>query len=221
MKLAKRILMAISLGALSAACLMLILAIFGVSVFTGVGLRVLLAFATLAVGGSIAISELLVYNKRKILGIVGLSFLSLSVVLALISFATNLFITPIFNQIVGVIALCSVLFAIITSINTKLNTKLMALQIVTYIVLVIVNVMLMLLICGINIFEISLMPQIFGMLCVLTVGLIIGCGVTSKKSYDDVDAKNFEVEELKKQNEQLKQQILKLEEELNRLKNND
>ena len=133
MKITKKVLMITSLACLAVSCLMLILAIFGIPVFEDIGLRFLLIFSTLAVGCGIALSELNVVSRRKILGLVGLGFLGLSVSLALLSFCTPLMEIEWFNRITGVVALFSVLFAIIISLNTKLEKKYLPLQIVTYV----------------------------------------------------------------------------------------
>ena len=223
MKLTKRILLITSLSTLAVSCLMLILAIFGIKVFDGVPLRVLLSMSTLAVGGGIAISELNVTEKRKVLGFVGLGFLSLSVLLALISFCTPLFQVETYNKVLGVVALFSVLMAIIISLNTKMEKRLMPLQIVTYVAISSVVAILILLVCGVNVFEIDAVSKIFLVLCVVSAGLLLATTVTSAKKHGDEKTtkttKSFsEVELLKIENKALKEEIESLKAEIENLK---
>ena len=64
MERTKKILMISSLSCLAAACLMLILAVFGVPVFKGIQLRVLLVLSTFAIACGLAIGELSVIQKN-------------------------------------------------------------------------------------------------------------------------------------------------------------
>lgn len=226
MKIAKKVLLITSLTTLALSCLLLILAIFGVQVFEGILFRLLLTLGTFAVGSGIALSELNVVEKRKILGFVSLGFLGLSVFLALISFCTPLFEVAIFNKILGVVAILSVLFAIIVSLNTKLEKKFMPLQIATYISLSLVVLELILLIVGISIFEIDGMLQIFLVLCVLSVGLLVATAVVgAKKRGDEKQSQtdNLTLKQqyanLKAENERLLQENLTLKNEIEKLKN--
>ncbi|MGN1222122.1 MAG: hypothetical protein ACI4TT_02705, partial [Christensenellales bacterium] len=157
-----------------------------------------------------------------VLGFVSLGFLSLSVLLALISFCTPLFEVETFNRITGVVALLSVLMAIIVSLNTKLDKKLLPLQIVTYALLSIVTLMIILLVCGVSLFDIDGMAQVFGVLCVLTVGLLIATIVVSTKKQGDekVKIKDAKTEiSLAKENEMLKLENAQLKAEVEDLKN--
>lgn len=222
MKVTKRILLISSLSCLAVACLMLILAIFSIPVFEGIGLRFLLIFSTFAVGGGVALSELNVIEKRKILGIVSLVCLGLSVLLALLSFCTPLMYVEWFNRITGVIALTSVLLAIIVSLNTKLEKRFMALQIITYIVLSIVILLIILLVLTVPVLEITGAWQIFGTLCVVSVGLLIATAVvSSKKKGDEKQAEKQDKAEkltLKQENANLKQENQSFKAEIEALK---
>ena len=61
----KKILMISSLSCLAVSCLMLILAVFGVQVFDGILLRILLIVSTFAIACGLAIGELSVIQKNK------------------------------------------------------------------------------------------------------------------------------------------------------------
>ena len=222
MKTANKVLFITSLSCLALSCLMLILAIFGVKIFEGIPLRLLLISSTFALGCGIAMSELNVAKKRRVLGFVSLGFLSLSVLLALISFCTPLFEVEIFNRITGVVALLSVLMAIIVSLNTKLDKKLLPLQIVTYALLSIVTLFIILLVCGVQLFSVDGLAQVFGVLCVLAVGLLIATIVVSAKKQGDEKVKGKDVKteiSLAKENEMLKLENAQLKAEVEDLKN--
>lgn len=74
MEKTKKILMITSLSCLAISCLMLILAVFGVPVFSGVPLRILLVISTLAIACGLAIGEISVIKRNKILGMLVLGF---------------------------------------------------------------------------------------------------------------------------------------------------
>ena len=223
MKIAKKVLLITSLTCVAISCLLLILAIFGVNVFGGVLLRVLLSTATLAVGCGIALSDFNVLERRKYLGIVSLCLLGLSVLMALVSFATPLFEVEIYNRVLGVVALFSVIMNIIVALNTKLEKRFVPLQIATYVVVSLVALALILLICGISIFNIDGLRQMFWVLVVVTVGLLIATTVVgTKKRGDDNTTKQkttSKLEQLQLENQNLKQQIAELQKELEKLKN--
>ncbi len=184
MKLAKKILTIISLSTLGLTCLLLILAIFKLPVFEGVLLRILLICATLALGCGFAISELNVIKRKKVVGYVGLSFLALSMLFAIIIFVTPLLTNGnVFNRITGILSIFSVLFIVINNFKTKLGSKMLALQIVTYVVLCILVLILVLLIAGVAVFDVKGMLQIFGIVCVVSVGLLIAIAVICLNEY--------------------------------------
>jgi cell division protein FtsB len=223
MKITKKTLLITSLCSLAAACILLILAIFGVKVFEGAMLRVLLIASTLAVGCGIANFELNVLEKRKVLGIVSISLLGLSVLLALIIFCTPIFVIDNwFNRITGVVAIFSVLFAVITSLNTKMERRCLPLQIVTYAIASVTTLLIALMICSVKILSVKVLSQIFWVLCVLTVGLLVAVLVVSgkrqePKSQKVVSAKQID-NTLKAENESLKEQIELLKAENQMLK---
>lgn len=223
MKNIKKTLLITSIATLVLSCLLLILAIFGVKVFEGTLLRVLLISSTLAIGCGIGISELDLFKRNKWLGIVSLSALCLSVLLALISFCSNLlFAGEIFNRITGIIAILSVLFAIIVSLHTKMGQRLFPIQIVAFASLSLTCAILILLIAGIDVFSVPGLVQIFGVLCVVSVGFMITISVLSKKEQGQekisnkmsLKNENAEIEQLKTENLALKQEIEELKAKL-------
>lgn len=227
MEKAKKVLMITSLSTLAVACVMLILAVFGVQIFQGVPLRLLLIFATISVSSGIAISELGVINRKKTLGLVGISLLGLSVVLALIVFCTNLLVTEsVFNRITGIVSVCSITFIVIISIYSKLGKSLLAMQIPTYTAFGLFATMACVLIGGVDLFSIKGMLEIFIVLAIVCAGLLIASaviGAKKKSSQNEVNSKTkmvsitldeyqalkAEAQSLKAENEALKSQLEK------------
>ena len=219
----KKILMIISLSGVGVAATMLILQVLGVPVFTTSWvLRLLLVISTVAVSSGIAINEIAVIKRKKILGYVGLGLLALSSLLAIIVFCSDLLVTEsVFNRITGFVALNSVLFIIIITQYSKLGKHVIGLQIPTYISLVLIDIVLSLTICGVDILTTILTP--FIIVCIVAVALLIAVTViaskmrssepveTSKK--DVVTISRVEYEMLKKENEELKAEIERLKSE--------
>lgn len=186
MKTLKKSLMITSLSALAISCLMLILAVFKLPIFQGVWLRLLLIVSTISVSTALANNEIEVIKRKKILGYVGLALLSMSVLFAFIVFCSPLFVTAnVFNRITGVVSLISVLFILIISINTKLGKKLIGLQVPTFVAMSLAVLMIALIVCGVKLFNIKGMLEVFIILCILSVGLFIASSVVSNKNKDE------------------------------------
>ena len=218
----KKILMIASLSALAVACIMLILAVFKVPIFTGIQLRILLIVGTVAISCGIAINEVSVIKRKKILGYVGLGLLALSVVMALVIFCSKLLVTySVFNKITGIVSISSVLFIVVISLYSKLGKSMLGLQIPTYVSLISFGIILALLIAGVKIFEITGMLQIFIVLIIVTVGLLVACSVVSARRKNVISEKNDKdlITITKTEYDGLKRQIEYLQSELNKYKN--
>ncbi len=218
----KKVLMIISLSTLALSCLMLILAIFKVKIFEGVPLRILLISSAIAISCAVSITEINIIKQKKVLGLVSLSLLMLSVLFALIIFCSPLLNNAnAFNRLTGILSIFSILFMIIISLNTKLEKKFFALQIITYIFVCVIDIMLSLLIAGVDLFNITAMTEIFWILIVVSVGLLITLSVlSSKKNVENINKHNdnnetititkTEYDALLKENAELKEKIKKL-----------
>lgn len=206
----KKSLMIVSLVTLAISCLMLILAVFKVDVFHGIALRFLLIFATTSLACAIAISEINVIERKRILGFIGLGLLALSVLMALVVFCSPLlFNYNVFNRITGIVAVLSVAFIAVLSIYSKLEKSLLGLQIPTYVALGVLALMISILIGGFNLLEIKGMLEVLIIDAIVTVGLLIASSVIASKRKDDnkPEAKQeSELEMLKKENLMLKQE---------------
>ena len=206
----KKSLMIVSLVTLAISCLMLILAVFKVDVFHGIALRFLLIFATTSLACAIAISEINVIERKRILGFIGLGLLTLSVLMALVVFCSPLlFNYNVFNRITGIVAVLSVAFIAVLSIYSKLEKSLLGLQIPTYVALGVLALMISILIGGFNLLEIKGMLEVLIIDAIVTVGLLIASSVIASKRKDDnkpETKQESELEILKKENLRLKQE---------------
>ncbi len=219
----KKILMISSLSCLAVSCLMLILAVFGVQVFDGILLRILLIVSTFAIACGLAIGELSVIQKNKILGYVSIGLLGVSVLFALIIFCSSILQNGgVFVKITGTFSLLSILFIIIISNYIKLGKSMLGLQIPTYIVLILLDLFLILLVCGVSMFEIKGMLETFIILIILNVGLLIATSVIASKKRNSQDTPKVKdennIEELKIQIEVLKNENEQLRKENEELK---
>lgn len=226
MEKTKRTLMIVSLSALLICCIMLILAVFGVEIFDGVPLRLLLIFATICVATGISINELAVINRKKVLGFVGIGLLALSVLMAFVIFCSNLLVTEnVFNRITGIVSVLSVTFIIIISIYSKLGKSLLGLQIPTYVAFGALAILLSLLIGGLHLFDIKGMLEVFIVLGIVCFGLLIASTIISaKKKSSNSDAVNSKAKTITislQEYESLKEENKALKEELEKLKSNN
>ena len=181
MKLAKKILAITSIVCVVICVGLLIGAIFGLNTFKTPLLNILLSFAIVGVGSVMAIGSVEIFNKNKTISIITLSLLASLGLFALIIFISNFSTPDVFNRITGVLAIGTVFFNIIVSNYIKLRKNYFALQIITYIIICIVDILLTLLVCGVPIFEISFMPQMFGVICLIAFALICMVSIMASK----------------------------------------
>lgn len=219
----KKILMITSISAVGAAALMLILQVLGVPVFgTEIVLRILLIVATLGVSSGIALSEIAVIKRKKILGYIGLGLLALSTLLALVIFCTNILKTGgVYVKITGITALISILFIMIITFYSKLENHLLGLQIPSYTFFCGVDLFLVLLVAGVKVFSVKGMTELFIILCIVSVALMITISVIAARHKGEenqkADNKKFvtipveEYESMKAEIEELKQKLQKSE----------
>ncbi|HAJ78004.1 MAG TPA: hypothetical protein DCO89_02955 [Clostridiales bacterium] len=216
----KKFLMITSLCGVGIVAVMLISAVFGVNIFAGIPLRILLIIATIAVASGISINEIAVIKRKKILGYVGLGLLALSTSFAVVIFCSNILeIGGDFVKITGITAIFSIMFIMIISYYSKLGRKLLAMQIPTYICLAAIDVVLSLTIAGVAVFELPGVPHIFTILCIVVVALLISLTVISAKMKSSEPIENVkkdmiwvsaeEFKNLKEENEKLKAELEK------------
>lgn len=181
----RKILLALSIGALVVACIMLVLAVFRVKIFVGVPLRILLCISTLSVACGLALSDLVIFEKNKILGIIGLGLLALSTLLALICFCTSLLVTlSVYNRITGIVAVLSVIYTLALVVYSRLGKHILGLQIVTYFAMAVLTGFVVLIIAGVPVFEQPGMTETFIITCIVSAGTFLSCYFIGAKLKD-------------------------------------
>ena len=220
----KKTLLILSLSGVGIAAVMLILAVFGVNIFVGIPLRILLIISTVAVASGISINEIAVIKRKKFLGFIGLGLLALSTAFAIVIFCSNILeVGGVFVKITSITAIFSVMFIMIISYYSKLGKHVLAAQIPAYICLAAIDFVLSLTIAGVSVFKLPGIPHIFAILCIVAVALLISLAVVSSKmkSSEPVEKvrKNMiwvsaeEYKNLKEENEKLKAELAELKSE--------
>lgn len=219
MKLAKKVLTIVSLATMGISVIMLIGAIFGLKVFQGALLSLLLSFATIAVASAFSINGLNIMRKKKIIAYVSIGLLGLVSLLGLIIYWSKFTTAPLFNQITGVLAIATVFFNIIVSLNLKLDKKYLVLQIITFSIICIVDIILTLLIFGVNVLSNDLVSKLFWALCLVAFGLLCTVAILSRKNRE-IEENDKEKYIRVKQSEYtaLKERVEFLEKEIESLK---
>lgn len=201
---------------------MLILAVFKLPIFEGIPLRVLLIISTICVSTAISISEVTIIKKRKVLGYIGLGLLAISVLFALIIFCSSLLYNySVFNRITGIISVLSVTFIIIISIYSKLGKSILGLQIPTYICLSLFSILICILIGGVALLDINGMLEVIIVMAIICFGLLLASIIVAARKKEVTVSANEEMititkteyENLKKENEELKNQIQNLKQQ--------
>ena len=230
MEKTRKLLLGLSIGTLVVACIMLVLAVFRLPIFRGVPLRILLCVSTISIACGLALSDLIILKKNKILGIVGLSLLGLSTLLALICFCSNLIlVAPTYNRILGICAILSVAYTEALVVYSRLDKYLLWLQIITYFAIALLTGFLVLIILGVPILAQAGMLETLIITCIVCLGSFLSCYFIGAKikGTDDyatkIDAKIVKIDkaELDKLNQQissLKEENEKLKEEIQTLK---
>lgn len=168
MRVSKKILTIIAITSLIIIVGLLISAIFGFDLFTGLWLKILLTLATLALVSTFSISALNFFPKKRILSIIALSLFAFLLCCVLIILWSEIPLTNEFAKTTGIITLAVFLFNFIIFTKLKLENRYTILQIITYSFALIVVVVLALSICEVDVFA-GDMWKIW-----LAVGLVTG-----------------------------------------------
>ncbi|MBQ4557802.1 MAG: hypothetical protein IJA61_00290 [Clostridia bacterium] len=222
MKTAKRILTGVSLGTMSAAVLMLLLALFGLSkiIFSGVGLNFLLSFAIISIASAFSINACNILSKRRVIATINLSLLGVSTFLFILTIWIENF-PKLLSNMTYILAIATIFFSIIVSLNLKLGKRQKVLQILTYTTIIIIDIMLSMLILGVELFEIDGLGTLFVALCLVTFGLLCATAILGKKAAsDNTKSDKNTITITKEEYNNLKNRITELENEINQLKNN-
>jgi len=215
----KKILTIVTITSIAIPILLLIGAIFGLEVFSGFTLKLILSLATIAIAGAFSINAVNIYNKKQNISIICLALLGLSTILGIIIYWSDFTTALVFNNLVIVLAMATVLFCIIVSMHIKLQKKHLPIQIITYCLIIIIDIMLTLIVFGIDLLSIDGLSQIFWVLCLVTFALLCTTAVLSKKSINEptntIENDDKYIKITKKEYENLKNRIKELENQLN------
>lgn len=216
----KKILTIVSLATMGASVLILILGIFGLDIFSGTLSKILLTLSTFAVASFFCINSLNVYNKNKILALVSMGLLALLTVLALFVYWLELEFASDFVKALVILAMATIFFILIVSNSLTLGKKYRALQVISYILILVVDILLTLLVVGVEIFSLPAMTEIFATICLVVFALLCTLKILTKKSVGqgdktvmidkvvltkaEYDALLNKIEELENENKRLK-----------------
>lgn len=204
---------------------MLIGAIFGLKVFEGTLLKILLTFSIFCVGSTLYLNAIDIYSKKRILSIVDMALLGVLIVLGLIIVWTGTQLSSTFGRITAILSLATILFNIIISNYLKLGKSQKVLQIITYSLIIVLDILLTLVICGVKLFDYSWFWKVFAVLCLVTFILLVTLSILSKKVKPEQvinvthSVKEGYIEVEKTVYEALIAKVEKLENELEKLKN--
>lgn len=221
MKTAKKTLMYTSLATLAVCIILLISSLFGLKTFEGALLKVLETCATIAIAGFFAMNALTMTEKNKVMGYVCAGLLGFLSLLLIIIFWTNI---PwgLFQKLVFVLTIATILFNIIVNLNLKLDKNLFVLQIVTYVLIGIIDIILTMVIFGSKVLTNSTVLKLFVAGCIIVFGLLCALGILGKKvektpmpikqgELNDVDSLKAQVRALQEENARLREQLSKYE----------
>lgn len=160
---------------------MLIGAIFGLKVFQGTLLKVLLTFSILCAGSTLYLNAVDIYSKKRILSIIDMALLGVLIILGLIIVWTGTELLSTFGKITAILSLATILFNIIISNYLKLGKSQKVLQIITYVLIIVLDILLTLIICGVKLFELGWFWKVFAVICLVTFILLVTLTILSKK----------------------------------------
>lgn len=207
-----------SIVTVSIVVIMLISALFGAEIFNNKTLTaILLTIAAISAVGFFINSALDMFNKKKIIAIISMVLLGFAFIFGLVNFWTHFEMEGIFPKISGIIAIASVLFVIIITTNAKLDNNFKVLQFVTYGLIIALDIILTLVILGVDLFGTEGFSEFFWAFCFIVFALlcinnIVGKRITSNnlgKDYIKVSVKEYNelkerINQLEKENKELR-----------------
>lgn len=213
-KKSKKILTVISIVSLSISITLLISAIFGVDLFKKGPLEYFfLSLVTICASSFFMIKSLTIALSRKIVSIITIILLIFSTIGGIIIYWTGMDKSITFNKIVGVLAIATVLFITIVSTYIKLDRLYLVLQIVTYCTTIIVDIILSLIICGVDVLENETVEKLFFALLLIAFALLGIINIIAVKSINNekyIRIKEEEYKELLDRVTQLEKENLEL-----------
>ena len=184
MKETRKIITFISLAGLTGCVGLLIAAIFGVKVFEGTILNVLLSLAIVTAGTAISINAINYMNKKKILSFISLALTGALMVLAIIIVWGAIAWSNALTKITVLLAIATIFFNVIVAYRLKLENRYFAIQIATYVLLGVLDIVLTLLVFEVNLFAYSWFWQPFTVLVIVVVGFLAALSILGRRAND-------------------------------------
>lgn len=207
----------VSISTVGLAMMLLIAAVFGLKVFDNPYLlALLLSLAVIAAGCFFANNALDMFESKKVLSIMCLVLLAISAMLGFVHFWSKFSLPEAFGKLTGIIVISSVLIVIIVTTYGALNKKFFVLQMITYSLVGIIDILLVLLILGVKLFDIKGFATIFVIICIVAFALLCTTNILSKRINKIVEAGYIKVS--KEEYNNLKQRVEELEKENAELK---
>ena len=196
----------------------------------GYGITIaMLCIATICACSFFETNALNVMNVNKPLAITGASLLLVSTIGALIIFISGFKTPELYNKILAVIAIASVLFVILISSYLKLGKHYIPIQVITYVLTFAIDVVLTIQIFGGKLFNHSLFVTFFVMVCLIVFALLCTINILGKKVLSEMLAEEKRALKEDKDNvtiskeeyEYLVNRVKELEEKLNELEKSE
>ena len=184
MKETRKIITFISLAGLTGCVGLLIAAIFGVKVFEGTILNVLLSLAIVTAGTAISINAINYMNKKKILSFISLALTGALMVLAIIIVWGAIAWSNALTKITVLLAIATIFFNVIVAYRLKLENRYFAIQIAAYVLLGVLDIVLTLLVFEVNLFAYPWFWQPFTVLVIVVVGFLAALGILGRRAND-------------------------------------
>jgi len=182
MKKIKKILTISTIVSTCIVSLILIVLLFGVSIFGKFNGNVIVTFACLAIGGFFAINSMNMMYRNKVIGWLSLGLIIVSVFLIILSSWLSLG-SEVYSDITISLGLLSVLFNIIVSSGLELEKNKLVWQVIVYIIVGVTDIIATLAIFGVvNLSKI--LALFLSMIIISFVGVII-LKIFAKKTVTD------------------------------------
>lgn len=167
--------------------LMLIMAIFGLKTFEMPLLALLFTLITISVACAFAISAYSLLKKNKVVPMISLVLLAIVSIMGIITYWAQFNVPEIFGKSTAILAIATVLFNIMVSYAIKLGKRQLPIQIITYALIIITDIILTLLILGVNVFSVPGMIEAFAVICLLDLGFMLALVILNKRTYNEAE----------------------------------
>lgn len=184
MKNIKRVLTILAISTMAVAIGILIASLFGLSIFTGLWLKILVTLGTVSFASAFAIGAVNIFRQKRILSLISLGLLVVSTILAIIIYWNGFSVSALFIKLTIMIGMATVLFLIIVSLNTKLGKRYQLLQWICFALIIVIDVALSLIVWGVDLLAISFFLEIIISISLIAFALICALAILGKRNPD-------------------------------------